>query len=107
MSAVFESVSRRLATKSRSTFRAALIGLEGQRLTRSGILFTGSDDMDDPELRALVELESRELLSEFGLSELEVIGIPDPRAGIALRALLDAPARATNVRRATPRNEVR
>lgn len=75
--------------------REQLNFLEGQTLARAAILLAHDDELNDPELRQLVLLETRELLYQYAdstqVDRFEILEQSDPELITKLRAILILP----------------
>jgi hypothetical protein len=75
-------------------FRERLMAIEGMPHGRAAILLTRADDVDDPELTALVLLEVRELLASHGQPDADTLPAfldNDPNLALLLRGLAVTP----------------
>lgn len=80
--------------------RASIAGLAGKVLPRAAIAITKADLVDDPEIQALVEAETRELLATLGVEPLDadqVIKSPTQDIAAQVGLLLSAPTRNYHV----------
>jgi hypothetical protein len=76
--------------------RTSILALAGRVLQRVAIVMTKVDQVDDAEIRALVELETRELLARCGITPLDpgqVVKSPLQDVGVEIDRILLTPKR--------------
>ena len=76
--------------------RTSVLALGGKVLVRAAIVITKVDLVDDPEIQALVEAETRELLSLSGIAPMDadqVIKTPTQDVAAQIEMLLGTPKR--------------